>query len=213
MATKPKMTEAEAGAYNALRDAFVKILKIDLALYGHGRLGGQMRPFVELGLTADDLETWEEWYYANDWRGKKGETPTIKIITETYRQAFVPKGKSPRPPKPAPTPTPVTEGAAPALRLPSATEMSVLELEYLEFVDAAAENILSSMPDSEVAALIKGELSVLLSSEKAATYARWTPEVLDNHCRLLIARRLAQGKVGSFEDFCRERGFLTKEVA
>jgi hypothetical protein len=69
------------------------------------------------------------------------------------------------------------------------------------------------MPEHEVAALIEAELSVLFSSENAATYARWTEEVLDNHCRLLISRRLAEGKVGSFDDFCRERGFLTKEVA
>lgn len=208
---KPKMTEAEAEAYNALRDAFVKILKIDLGLYGHGRLGGQMRPFVELGVTADDLETWEEWYYANDWRGKKGETPTIKIITETYRQAFSPKGKSPRTPKPVPT-APASTDAAPVLRLPSPTEMSVLELEYLEFVDAAAENILSTIPEVEVQGLIAAERRQLLESANAATYRRWDEDVFIAHCRRLIARRLAEGQVGDFDAFCRERGFL-KEVA
>jgi hypothetical protein len=81
---------------DALWEKAVEILKIDPDLYGRAKLGAQLKPFRQLGLAPNDLERWEDWYYQNDWRGKKGDAPTIKVIQETWAQAFRPKGKSRR---------------------------------------------------------------------------------------------------------------------
>jgi hypothetical protein len=87
---------------DTLWEKAVEILKIDPALYGRGKLGAQLKPFRQLGVKAEDLERWEDWYYENDWRGKKGDAPTVKVIQETWVQAFRPKGKSRREKEAAP---------------------------------------------------------------------------------------------------------------
>lgn len=41
---------------------------------------------VKNGYKPEFIDDWEKWYQANDWRGKRGDKPTLKILRETWKQ-------------------------------------------------------------------------------------------------------------------------------
>jgi len=41
---------------------------------------------VKNGYKPEFIDDWEKWYHANDWRGKRGDKPTLKILRETWKQ-------------------------------------------------------------------------------------------------------------------------------
>jgi hypothetical protein len=84
--------------------------------------------------------------------------------------------------------------------------MQELELGYLEHLERTGEALLAQLKKSELKELVAREREELLASDRRKIYARWEPDVLDEHLRRLVGRKLAEAKVESFAAWCAARG-------
>lgn len=66
-----------------------KICKIDLELMSRGQeklLGRESEKFREAGIEPEEIEQFGEWWYKKDWRGKRGQSPTLSQVSECWGQ-------------------------------------------------------------------------------------------------------------------------------
>ncbi len=105
-----------------------------------------------------------------------------------------------------------SQAAAPLFPVPSQERMQELELGYLEYLERTGEALLAQLKKSELKELVAREREELLASDRRKIYARWEPDVLDEHLRRLVGRKLAEAKVESFADWCAARGVQLDEL-
>lgn len=110
--------------------ALANLVKYDLDMLGEkerGQLNQAEKSMRDKGYIPADIEQFDEWWYANDWRGKKNQAPTLNDIRKAWkpfqdwRKGQVEKAKAWTSPDPIPPPPPpeyvaVWEKAAPVLR-------------------------------------------------------------------------------------------------
>lgn len=65
--------------------ALVEVFRWDPELM-RGRLNKTEKELREAGRSLGDVEAFGEWWYANDWRGKKGQPPTLTQLKESWGQ-------------------------------------------------------------------------------------------------------------------------------
>lgn len=81
-------TEKELAA-RAMFSALVDLCQYDLELLtkeSRGAINQAEKGLRERGYTPTDLEQFGIWWYANDWRGQKGQPPTLSQIRNTWGQ-------------------------------------------------------------------------------------------------------------------------------
>lgn len=160
-----------------LWDAFVKICRIDVDLYGRGRFAKEIQPFRAKGVTPEQVYAWTNWWYAKDWRGRRRETPTMRNIRETWLQAF---------------PVVVDEPVADEPDVPPQSS----EVNEFERLETLGEELLSKLHKAEVERLCAEARKLLLESDQGKVYRRWETSVLDAHIRRMVGRELAQRQSG-----------------
>ncbi len=100
-----------------------------------------------------------------------------------------------------------TKADAPSLfPAPSQERLQELELGYLEHLERTGEALLAQCKKSELKELVAKEREELLASDRRKVYARWEPEVLEEHLRRLVGRKLAEAQVEPFAAWCAARG-------
>ena len=74
----------------ALIAAFASLLKLNLLIYrgGAGRLGKEIKLFSENGIVAEDVTKFSEYWYSEDFRGQKGEPPTLEQVSQKWDTAM-----------------------------------------------------------------------------------------------------------------------------
>jgi len=83
--TKP--TTAEKLSSQAMFSALADVTKTDLALItgkDRGALNQAEKKMRDNGYTPQDVEAFGRWWYANDWRGKKGDPPTLQQVRSEW---------------------------------------------------------------------------------------------------------------------------------
>lgn len=105
-----------------------------------------------------------------------------------------------------------SQDTTPLFSAPSQERMQELELGYLEHLERTGEALLAQLKKSELKELVAREREELLASDRRKIYARWEPEVLDEHLRRLVGRKLAEAKVESFAAWCAARGVQLDEL-
>jgi phage replication O-like protein O len=64
----------------------VEICRVDGKLK-RGQLNKTIKNLLEAGYTVEDLDTLRGWWYANDFRGQKGQPPTLAQVVDKILQA------------------------------------------------------------------------------------------------------------------------------
>lgn len=74
----------------ALIGAFASLLKLNLLIYrgGAARLGKEIKLFSENGITAEDVNKFSNYWYNEDFRGQKGEPPTLEQVSQKWETAM-----------------------------------------------------------------------------------------------------------------------------
>ncbi|MFY9225253.1 MAG: hypothetical protein WAQ98_21445 [Blastocatellia bacterium] len=74
----------------ALIAAFASLLKLNLLIYrgGAARLGKEIKLFSENGINAEDVTKFSEYWYSEDFRGQKGEPPTLEQVSQKWDTAM-----------------------------------------------------------------------------------------------------------------------------
>lgn len=74
----------------ALIGAFASLLKLNLLIYrgGAARLGKEIKLFSENGITGEDVNKFSEYWYSEDFRGQKGEPPTLEQVSQKWETAM-----------------------------------------------------------------------------------------------------------------------------
>lgn len=72
--------------YKLLFGAIAKFTKTDPVLSATS-IGKAAREFDQIGATPADIEAVCKWWYANDWRGKKNQAPTLYQLKECWQRA------------------------------------------------------------------------------------------------------------------------------
>ncbi len=74
----------------ALIGAFASLLKLNLLIYrgGAARLGKEIKLFSEHGITAEDVNKFSGYWYNEDFRGQKGEPPTLEQVSQKWDTAM-----------------------------------------------------------------------------------------------------------------------------
>ncbi len=104
-----------------LWEKIAEVTGINVELYGRGKFAAQIKPFRELGVTPDDVDRFYSWWTTQDWRGKRGDLPTIAEMRSAWNKAFKPKPQPrkgvPEYPDPLPEPLPVEDLEAEIARI------------------------------------------------------------------------------------------------
>lgn len=76
--------------HQSLIGAFASLLKLNLLIYrgGAARLGKEIKLFSENGITAEDVSKFSEYWYSEDFRGQKGEPPTLEQVSQKWETAM-----------------------------------------------------------------------------------------------------------------------------
>jgi hypothetical protein len=74
----------------ALIATFASLLKLNLSIYrgGAARLGKEIKLFSENGIVAEDVTKFSEYWYSEDFRGQKGEPPTLEQVSQKWDTAM-----------------------------------------------------------------------------------------------------------------------------
>ncbi len=96
--------------------------------------------------------------------------------------------------------------AGPLFPAPSQERLQELELGYIEHLERTGEALLGRLKRAELKDLVAREREELLASDRRKIYARWEPDVLDDHLRRLVGRKLAEAEVEPFAAWCAARG-------
>lgn len=74
----------------ALIATFASLLKLNLLIYrgGAARLGKEIKLFSENGIVAEDVTKFSEYWYSEDFRGQKGEPPTLEQVSQKWDTAM-----------------------------------------------------------------------------------------------------------------------------
>lgn len=77
--------------------ALADLCKVDPNLV-NGRLGAHVKSLRKAGYTVADLERFGQWWYANDFRGKRGEPPALGVVLTDLPRSVAPPPPSVAPP-------------------------------------------------------------------------------------------------------------------
>lgn len=69
--------------------ALADLIKYDLDMLGEkqrGQLNQAEKRMREKGYMPTDIDAFREWWYANDWRGKKNQPPGLEDMRQTWKQ-------------------------------------------------------------------------------------------------------------------------------
>ncbi len=206
----------------AVRDV---ALHLEGQLTARGMIGSVAKKLVESFELQGKLETIEQaiatfdrQYRQRDLANPGGLLYTLIVNGQEALPKLPPKrrrssGKMPR--ARAEKPAEASEGigesqgsqeGVPLFSTPSQERMQELELGYLEHLERTGEALLAQLKKSELKELVAREREELLASDRRKIYARWEPDVLDEHLRRLVGRKLAEAKVESFAAWCAARG-------
>lgn len=109
-AKEPIAKKVEA---KAMFKALAEVCQYDLGLIStkeRGQLNQAEKKMRENGYTPDDLKGFEKWWYAEDWRGKQRQAPSLNQIRENWgRYKNHLNGGRDSPPKPKYITVPVTQ--------------------------------------------------------------------------------------------------------
>jgi phage replication O-like protein O len=62
-----------------------KVCGVDMRLKA-GQIGKTVKSLLSAGYTVDDITNFSEWWKVNDWRGKRGELPTMpQVVDNIYK--------------------------------------------------------------------------------------------------------------------------------
>lgn len=95
---KDKVKDKESGFQNLMFGALVKLCMID-AKVKRGQIARTAKTLLDAGYIPEDIEHFSEWWRAKDFRGKRGEPPTLGQVTDKILQAkqdfiFIPNSTS-----------------------------------------------------------------------------------------------------------------------
>ena len=76
----------ECAPHQAMFDSLVIVTRLDTKLKG-GQIGKSSKALLKAGYTAADVEQFGKWWKANDFRGKKGDPPTLSQVAEKIPQS------------------------------------------------------------------------------------------------------------------------------
>ncbi|MFQ3581343.1 MAG: plasmid replication initiator TrfA [Chloracidobacterium sp.] len=102
--------------------------------------------------------------------------------------------------------------AGPLFPSPSQERVQDLELGYLDHLERTGEALLAQLKKTELKELVAKEREALLASDRRKVYARWEPDMLDEHLRRLVGRKLAEAAVEPFADWCIARGVKPEDI-
>jgi DNA-binding MarR family transcriptional regulator len=110
--TKPKQSTVKGEAQEMFK-TLAEVCQYDLGLISNkerGQLNQAEKKMRDKGYTPNDLKAFEKWWYAEDWRGKQQQPPTLNQIRETWGRFLNRNGTNGRdsPPKPKYITIPVT---------------------------------------------------------------------------------------------------------
>lgn len=73
-----------------LLQEFASLLRLNMQLYegGWSRLAWQIKAFSSVGINSEQVKKFGLYWCNADWRGKKGEKPTLKLIVELWETAM-----------------------------------------------------------------------------------------------------------------------------
>lgn len=75
--------------------ALADLCKVDPNLV-NGRLGAHVKSLRKAGYTVADLERFGQWWYANDFRGKRGEPPALGVVLTDLPRSVAPPPEAPQ---------------------------------------------------------------------------------------------------------------------
>lgn len=75
--------------------ALADLCKVDPNLV-NGRLGAHVKSLRKAGYTVADLERFGQWWYANDFRGKRGEPPALGVVLTDLPRSVAPPPAAPQ---------------------------------------------------------------------------------------------------------------------
>lgn len=75
--------------------ALADLCKVDPNLV-NGRLGAHVKSLRKAGYTVADLERFGQWWYANDFRGKRGEPPALGVVLTDLPRSVAPQPAAPQ---------------------------------------------------------------------------------------------------------------------
>lgn len=83
---KRKPVENKDSTHQEIFKTLARICKLDMKLKA-GQIGKTAKSLAGAGYTAADVDTFAAWWKSNDFRGRKGEPPTLANVTEKILQA------------------------------------------------------------------------------------------------------------------------------
>ncbi len=90
--TKSSRTVVNPTAQQLMIGAVADVCMIDLKLKsGAGRAGKAAAELLAAGYTATQVTAFKDWWYACDWRGQRGDTPTPARIIEKIKESLTPR--------------------------------------------------------------------------------------------------------------------------
>jgi phage replication O-like protein O len=75
-------TPKDTSAYQAVFDALMTVCKLDAALKG-SQIGKTANALLKAGYLDGDVKAQGDWWYRHDFRGRKGQPPTLAQVTDT----------------------------------------------------------------------------------------------------------------------------------
>ena len=104
-ADKPRQTEKKETCPKEWVDAINVLCKIDAAtatVQARKNVSDCGKALIKGGATIDQIATFERNWYALDWRGKQGQSPTVKQVRDEwgkYSKPITGNGNGQKPPK------------------------------------------------------------------------------------------------------------------
>jgi len=83
---RKKETIKDNSTHQEIFKTLARICKLDMKLKA-GQIGKTAKSLAGAGYTAADVDTFAAWWKSNDFRGRKGEPPTLANVTEKILQA------------------------------------------------------------------------------------------------------------------------------
>ena len=76
----------ETSAFQDMFNILAETCHLDIKL-NRGKIAGISKSLIKAGYEADDIKMFSDWWNKNDWRGEKGQPPTLGIVTSMIKQA------------------------------------------------------------------------------------------------------------------------------
>ncbi len=87
-AAEPKAKKKATRPRNALFDSIADLCVVDPAVTGNGQKINKIATALkESGYTADDVEILRKWWWADPWRAKRNEPPSLWVLSEKIKVA------------------------------------------------------------------------------------------------------------------------------